>query len=61
MPETPIPHHGATATRPRLSGNGSAPPLPAQLAHPQRPARLRMAITRVRGMIRRIVRRPQPR
>lgn len=61
MPELHAPHQSVTATRPRLSGNGSAPPLPAEIAHPQRPARPRMAITRLRGVIRRIVRRPQPR
>jgi hypothetical protein len=61
MPEPPAPHHSATATRPRLSGNGSGPPLPAQIARPRRPARLRIAITRLRGMTRRIARRPQPR
>jgi hypothetical protein len=61
MPEPPAPHQSVTATRPRLSGNGSAPPLPAEIARPQRPARLGMAITRLRGMIRRIVGRPQPR
>jgi len=60
MPESPAPHQSATATRPRLSGNGSAP-LPAQLARPQRHARLDIAITRLHGMRRRIARRPQPR
>lgn len=58
MPEPAAPHHSAAATRPRLSGNGSAPPLPAQIAHPQRPAKLRMAITQLRAMMRRITRRP---
>jgi hypothetical protein len=60
MPESPAPHQSATATRPRLSGNGSAP-LPAEIVRLQRPPRVRMAITRLRGMMRRIARRPQPR
>ncbi len=62
MPEPATPRQSAAATRPlRPSPNGTAPPLPAQTmrARQQRPARLRMAITQLRGIMRRTVRRPQ--
>ena len=60
MPEPATPHQSATAAPPRPSRNGSAPPLPAQMGRerPQRSARLSMAVTRLRRMMRRFVRRP---
>lgn len=61
MPKPATPQQGAAAIRPRPSRNGSAPALPVDLsrAFRQLPARLPMAITRLRGlMMRRIARRP---
>lgn len=61
MPEPATPQQSAAATRPRPSPNGSTPALPAEMTRALRhlPARLPMAITRLRGMMmRRIARRP---
>ena len=60
MPAPATPRHSATVTRPRLSRNGSAPPLPAEITpvRPQPPDRFRTALTQLRTMIRRIARRP---
>ena len=65
MPEPAAPHPSTTATRPRLSPNGTAPPMPSEAtkapARTRRPAalgRLRMAMTPLRRMIRRTARRP---
>jgi hypothetical protein len=59
MPDTATPRQRAAA-RLRPSRNGSAPPLPAEITHARREwsDRLRMAIAQVRGMMRRITRRP---
>jgi hypothetical protein len=60
MPEPATPRQSATAAPPRPSRNGSAPPLPAEKGggRPQRSARLPMAVTRLRTMMRRLFRRP---
>jgi hypothetical protein len=60
MPEPATPHQSATAAPPRPSRNGSAPPLPAEMrrGRPQWSARLPMAVTRLRRMMRRFLRRP---
>ena len=60
MPEPATPHQSPTAAPPRPSRNGSAPPPPAQMPRerPQRTARLPMAVTRLRTITRRLLRRP---
>ena len=60
MPEPATPPQSPTAAPPRPSRNGSAPPLPTQMRseRPQRSARLQMAVTRLRTMMRRLLRRP---
>jgi hypothetical protein len=59
MPDPATPDQSATATRPRRSPNGIAPPLPGETKHTRQspPARLRKALTQLRGMMRRSVRR----
>ncbi len=64
MPETTAPDTSATHTRPRPSGNGTAPPVPSEAtkAHirMRRLAavdRFRMAMTPLRRMMRRTARR----
>ncbi len=60
MPDPATPGKKTTATRPRQSPNGTAPPLPGHtIRAPQPPpARLRTAITQLREMMRRAIRRP---
>ena len=60
MPEPATPLQSAAAAPLRPSRNGSAPPLPAQMLRerPQRSARLPVAVTRLRTMMRRLLRRP---
>jgi len=62
MPESATPHQSATAAppSPRPSRNGSAPPLSTEMGRerPQRAAMLPMALTRLRTMMRRLIRRP---
>lgn len=60
MPDPVTPGKRAAATRPRQSPNGTAPPLPGEtLRAPQPPpARLRMAVMQLRGMMRRTIHRP---
>jgi hypothetical protein len=60
MPDPATPDQSATATRPRQSPNGIAPPLPGETARTRQspPARLRKALTQLRGMMRRTAHRP---
>jgi hypothetical protein len=60
MPDPATPGQSATGTRPRLSLDGTAPPLPggAPRGWPLAPGRLRAAISQLRGMTRRALGRP---
>jgi hypothetical protein len=60
MPDSATPDQSATVTRPRQSPNGIAPPLPGETTRTRQPppGRLRMALTQLREMMRRTVRRP---